>query len=113
MPTIARIKATTGSEPAGVAVARTAGEVGMDVYADPGLLEVVDPGGDGRRTHRLLQRLARELTAAETEAVRAVRNQAIQVAMAAATEVLGRQMGPRDRSAGIDRAIDDVARHLN
>ena len=51
-------------------LARTAGAVGLDVYADPGLLEVVDPGGDGRRTQRFLQRLARELTAAETEAVR-------------------------------------------
>lgn len=62
---------------------------------------------------RRLQTAQDQISAAETEAVRAVRNQAIQVAMAAATEVLGRQMGPQDRSAGIDRAIDDVARHLN
>lgn len=62
---------------------------------------------------RRLQTAQDQISAAETEAVRAVRNQAIQVAMAAATEVLGRQMGPQDRSAGIDRAIDDVAHHLN
>ena len=62
---------------------------------------------------RRLQTAQDQISAAETEAVRAVRNQAVQVAMAAATEVLGRQMSPQDRSAGIDRAIDDVARHLN
>ena len=62
---------------------------------------------------RRLQTAQDQISAAETEAVRAVRNQAVQVAMAAATEVLGRQMGPQDRSAGIDRAIDDVAHHLN
>ena len=62
---------------------------------------------------RRLQTAQDQIAAAETEAVRAVRNQAVQVAMAAAREVLGRQMGPQDRSAGIDRAIDDVAHHLN
>lgn len=62
---------------------------------------------------RRLQAAQDQITAAEGEAVRAVRDRAIQVAMAAATEVLGRQMGPQDRAAGIDRAIDDVARHLN
>ncbi|MDO5369210.1 F0F1 ATP synthase subunit B [Paracoccus sp. (in: a-proteobacteria)] len=62
---------------------------------------------------RRLQAAQDQITAAENDAIRAVRNQAIQVAMAAATEVLGRQMGPQDRAAGIDRAIDDVARHLN
>jgi EAL domain-containing protein (putative c-di-GMP-specific phosphodiesterase class I) len=51
-------------------VARIAGTLGLDVYPDPGLLEVVDPEADGRRLQRLLQRLARELTAAEAEAVR-------------------------------------------
>ncbi|GAB3349030.1 EAL domain-containing protein [Modestobacter lapidis] len=52
------------------AIARTAALVGLDVYADPGLLEVVAHDGDGRRVDRLLTRLARDLTAAETEAVR-------------------------------------------
>jgi EAL domain-containing protein (putative c-di-GMP-specific phosphodiesterase class I) len=51
-------------------IARIAGTLGLDVYSDPGLLEVLDPDISGRRVHRLLQRLARELTAAETEAVR-------------------------------------------
>lgn len=51
-------------------IARSAGELGLEVYTDPGLLEVVDPEADGRRMQRLLHRLARELTAAETEAVR-------------------------------------------
>lgn len=54
-----------------------------------------------------------QIASAESDAVRAVRDQAVQVAVAAAADVLGRQMGASDRSAGIDRAIDDVARHLN
>ena len=54
-----------------------------------------------------------QIASAESDAVRAVRDQAVQVAVAAASDVLGRQMGASDRSAGIDRAIDDVARHLN
>lgn len=54
-----------------------------------------------------------QIASAESDAVRAVRVQAVQVAVAAASDVLGRQMGASDRSAGIDRAIDDVARHLN
>lgn len=51
------------------AVARTATAVGLDVQTAPGLLDVVDDR-DGRRVDRLLARLARELTAAETDAVR-------------------------------------------
>lgn len=54
-----------------------------------------------------------QIASAESDAVRAVRDRAVQVAVAAASDVLGRQMGAQDRSAGIDRAIDDVARHLN
>ena len=54
-----------------------------------------------------------QIASAESDAVRAVRDQAVQGAVAAASDVLGRQMGASDRSAGIDRAIDDVARHLN
>jgi EAL domain-containing protein (putative c-di-GMP-specific phosphodiesterase class I) len=52
------------------AIARTAGALRLEVYADPGLLEVVDPEPGGRRVQRLLQRLARELTPAEADAVR-------------------------------------------
>ncbi|WP_415393597.1 F0F1 ATP synthase subunit B [Paracoccus sp. SJTW-4] len=54
-----------------------------------------------------------QIAAAEGDAVRAVRDRAVQVAMSAATELLGAQMDAGARSAGIDRAIDDVARHLN
>ena len=54
-----------------------------------------------------------QIASAESEAVRVVRDRAVQVAIAAASEVLARQLGPQERSAGIDRAIDDVARHLN
>jgi EAL domain-containing protein (putative c-di-GMP-specific phosphodiesterase class I) len=51
------------------AITRTARSLGLDVTVDPGLLDIVDPRG-GRGLQRLFQRLARELTAAETEAVR-------------------------------------------
>jgi EAL domain-containing protein (putative c-di-GMP-specific phosphodiesterase class I) len=51
------------------AIARTARTLGLTVSTTPGLLDVVDPRG-GRGLDRLFQRLARELTGAETEAVR-------------------------------------------
>jgi EAL domain-containing protein (putative c-di-GMP-specific phosphodiesterase class I) len=51
------------------AVARTARAVGLTVHTAPGLLDVVDSRG-GRDLDRLFHRLAREMTAAETEAVR-------------------------------------------
>ncbi len=51
------------------AVARTAQALGLSVATAPGMLEIVDPRG-GRGLERLFQRLARELTGAETEAVR-------------------------------------------
>ena len=51
------------------AVARTARTLGLTVHTAPGMLDVVDPRG-GRGLERLFQRLARELTAAETEALR-------------------------------------------
>jgi EAL domain-containing protein (putative c-di-GMP-specific phosphodiesterase class I) len=51
------------------AIARTARGLGLTVAPSPGLLDVVDPRG-GRGLERLFQRLARELTGAETEAVR-------------------------------------------
>src|SRR4051812_11430395 len=50
-------------------IARTATALGLTVSTAPGLLEVVDPR-DGRGLDRLFHRLARELTGAETEAVR-------------------------------------------
>jgi EAL domain-containing protein (putative c-di-GMP-specific phosphodiesterase class I) len=51
------------------AVARTARALGLAVCSSPSLLDVVDQR-DGRALDRLFQRLARELTAAETDAVR-------------------------------------------
>ncbi len=50
-------------------VARTAAALDMDVVSTPHLVDVLDPR-DGRGVDRLFQRLARELTAAELEAVR-------------------------------------------
>jgi EAL domain-containing protein (putative c-di-GMP-specific phosphodiesterase class I) len=53
------------------AVARTDRGLGLTVSGSPPVLEVEDPRG-GRGLDRLLHRLARELTQAETEAVRVV-----------------------------------------
>lgn len=53
------------------AVARSATALGLSVVASAQLLDVVDPRG-GRGLDRLFQRLARELTGAETEVVRVV-----------------------------------------
>jgi len=53
------------------AVARTAQRLGLTVTGSPVLLDVRDPRG-GHGLELLLQRLARELTQAETEAVRVV-----------------------------------------
>ncbi|WP_369131141.1 EAL domain-containing protein [Modestobacter roseus] len=50
-------------------IARVANAMGLTVGTAPGLLDVVDHQG-GRRIDRLLERLARELTGAETESVR-------------------------------------------
>jgi EAL domain-containing protein (putative c-di-GMP-specific phosphodiesterase class I) len=52
-------------------VARLAKALGLTVYSSPQLLDILDDRG-GRGLERLFQRLARELTAAETEAVRVV-----------------------------------------
>ncbi|MGZ4548516.1 MAG: EAL domain-containing protein [Blastococcus sp.] len=50
-------------------VARLANALGLTVYSSPQLLDIVDDRS-GRGLERLFQRMARELTAAETEAVR-------------------------------------------
>ncbi len=52
-------------------VSRLAKAMGMTVHSSPQLVDVVDDRG-GRRLDVLFQRLARELTAAETEAVRVI-----------------------------------------
>lgn len=51
------------------AVSRTARSLGLGVTTAPQLVDVVDPRG-GRGLDRLFERLARDLTAAELEAVR-------------------------------------------
>ncbi len=51
-------------------VARTATALGLTVRSAPQLVDVVDERGGGRGLERLFQKLARDLTAAETEAVR-------------------------------------------
>jgi EAL domain-containing protein (putative c-di-GMP-specific phosphodiesterase class I) len=52
-------------------VSRLSKAMGMTVSSSPQLVDILDDRG-GRRLEVLLQRLARELTAAETEAVRVV-----------------------------------------
>src|SRR5215218_5693233 len=52
-------------------VARLAKGMGLTVYTSPQLVDILDDRG-GRGLTRLFQRLARELTAAETEALRVV-----------------------------------------
>lgn len=52
-------------------IARVAKAMGLTVYSSPQLLDILDDRG-GRGLDRLFQRLARELTAAETEALRVV-----------------------------------------
>ena len=52
-------------------VSRLAKALGLTVYSSPQLLDILDDRG-GRGLERLFQRLARELTAAETEALRVV-----------------------------------------
>ncbi|MDT1061494.1 F0F1 ATP synthase subunit B [Paracoccus sp. CPCC 101403] len=62
---------------------------------------------------RRLKAAEDQIASAEGDAVRAVRDRAIQTAIAAATEILGKQATADQRAAGIDKAIDDVARRLN
>ncbi|MTH33890.1 F0F1 ATP synthase subunit B [Paracoccus limosus] len=62
---------------------------------------------------RRLKAAEEQIASAEGDAVRAVRDRAIQTAISAATEILGKQATSDQRSAGIDRAIADVERRLN
>ncbi|MBD9525566.1 MULTISPECIES: F0F1 ATP synthase subunit B [Paracoccus] len=62
---------------------------------------------------RRLKAAEDQISSAEADAVRAVRDRAIQTAIAAAAEILGKQGSAAQRSAGIDKAIDDVASRLN
>lgn len=62
---------------------------------------------------RRLKAAEDQIAGAETDAVRAVRDRAVQAAVAAASEILGQQVASGKRSAGIDDAIAEVARRLN
>lgn len=62
---------------------------------------------------RRLKAAQDQIASAENDAVRAVRNSAVQTAVAAASELLMAQVRAGNRSAGIDESIDDVARRLN
>ncbi|MCJ8138787.1 F0F1 ATP synthase subunit B [Falsirhodobacter halotolerans] len=62
---------------------------------------------------RRMQAAADQIASAEAGAVKEVRERAIAVAVAAATEVLSKQMTPEARSASIDRSIDQVAAKLH
>lgn len=62
---------------------------------------------------RRLKAAEEQIASAEGQAVRAVRDRAIQTAIAAATELLGRQSTADQRSSDIDSAIDEVSRRLN
>ncbi|MBK4215499.1 F0F1 ATP synthase subunit B [Paracoccus caeni] len=62
---------------------------------------------------RRLKAAEEQIASAEGDAVRAVRDRAVQTAVAAASELLEAQVKGGQRSAGIDDAIEDVARRLN
>lgn len=62
---------------------------------------------------RRLKAAEDQIASAEADAIRAVRDRAVRTAVAAASELLGAQVAGGQRSAGIDEAIDDVARRLN
>ena len=62
---------------------------------------------------RRLKAAEDQIASAENDAVRAVRDRAVQAAVAAASALLAQQVGAGQRSAGIDEAIDEVARRLN
>ena len=54
-----------------------------------------------------------QITSAENDAVRAVRDRAVRTAIAAASELLAAQVQSGQRSAGIDDAISEVSQRLN
>lgn len=62
---------------------------------------------------RRLKAAEDQIASAEGDAVRAVRDSAVQTAVAAAGEVLRAQGAVSDRSAAIDAAINEVAQRLH
>ena len=79
--------------------------------------EAKDAAAQARRDMetQVARRLAaadEQLAAAEAEALRSVRNRAVAVAIAAAADVVARQMGDEDAARLIDDGIDTVAARL-
>lgn len=66
-----------------------------------------------RSIERRMQGARDQIASAENDAVRAIRDSAVQAAIAATAEILTGQVRAGQRSAGIDDAIEDVARRLN
>lgn len=62
---------------------------------------------------RRLKAAEEQIASAESDAVRAVRNSAIQTAIAATTEILAKQMGPDQRAVGLDASIEELGKRLN
>lgn len=62
---------------------------------------------------RRLQAAEDQIASAEEKAVRAVRDRAVEVAVAAAAETIGKSMAAADANALIDSSIDEVAARLH
>ena len=62
---------------------------------------------------RRLQAAEDQIASAEDKAVRAVRDQAVDVAIAAAADVIGKSMATADANALIDGSIDEVGKRLH
>lgn len=62
---------------------------------------------------RRLQTATDQIEAAEKSAIRQIKDRAVAVAVAAAGDVIARELGPRDADALIDAAIADVGGKLH
>lgn len=62
---------------------------------------------------RRLKAAEEQIASAESDAIRAVRDTAVQAAIAATADLLAKQGTAKERSAAIDKAIDDVATRLH
>lgn len=62
---------------------------------------------------RRIQAAEEQIASAEAGAIRQVREQAVAIAIAAAGDVLAKQVTPESASASIDAAIDQVAARLH
>jgi len=67
----------------------------------------------GKSVERRMKAAEDQLASAEARAVRDIRDQAVSVAVAAARDVIAKQMTTEDRNASIDAAIDEVEAKLH